>query len=289
MMMFQPRRTRITRWITLLTLAALPAAVARGQVFPAADSGTVLGTTLPSQRLELSFDGPGIIGSVLVKEGDKIQKGQELMAEDDRMEQKLYEALRLEADSDLPIQFAKTDLASKKNSLLRYENMAKNNVASQEELREAQLAAALAEIKVQQAQQEQKQKKLQTDRQKIKVELMHLKSPIDGLVEKLNLGLGEVVDPNKPSCTVVKNDPLWVEVHLPSRQAAELNLGDTLSVQQEGGKNAADARVIFLSPFADAASGTRLVRLEMPNPAGLPSGLQVTVKLPEKLLSASKD
>jgi multidrug resistance efflux pump len=178
-------------------------------------------------------------------------------------------------------------LASKKNSLARYEKMAKNSVASQEELREAQLAAALAEIKVQQAQQEQQQKKLQADRQKIKVDLMHLKSPIDGLVEKLNLGLGEVVDPNKPSCTVVKNDPLWVEIHLPSRQAAELGMGDTLPVQEDGKKLWADAKVIFLSPVADAASGTRLVRLAMPNPTGVPSGLQVSVKLPEKLLSAS--
>jgi RND family efflux transporter MFP subunit len=286
--MDQPRRNRISRWVMVLALAAgggMGGTAAWGQVFTAADNSTVMGTTLPSQRLELSFDGPGIIGEVQVKEGDTIQKGQELMAEDDRMEEKLYEAMRMDADSDLPIQFAQKTLSDSQTKLKRFKGMGSS--ASPFEVLEAELDVALSEIKVQQAQQEQKQKKLQADRQKIKVDLMHLKSPIDGLVEKLNLGLGEVVDPNKPSCTVVKNDPLWVEIHLPSRQAAELATGDTLPVQEDGKKLWADAKVIFLSPVADAASGTRLVRLAMPNPTGVPSGLQVLVKLPQKLLSAS--
>jgi multidrug efflux pump subunit AcrA (membrane-fusion protein) len=112
---------------------------------------------------------------------------------------------------------------------------------------------------------------------------MKLESPINGIVEKLDLGEGEVVDPNKPSCTVVQNDPLWVEVHLPSLQARKLALGDTLPVQHEGEQQWQSGKVIYLAPVADAASGTRMVRLELPNPTSRPSGLQVMVKLPEKL------
>jgi len=166
--------------------------------------------------------------------------------------------------------------------------MAASNVASNEELQEAKLDVELAEIKVKQAQQEQKQKALQADRQGIKVDLMKLLSPIDGIVEKLDLGEGEVVDPDKPSCTVVQNDPLWVEVHLPSLQARKLTLGDSLPVQHEGEKDWQSGKVIYLAPVADAASGTRMVRLELPNPASRPSGLQVTVKLPEKLTNTAE-
>lgn len=287
--MDQANRTRINHWMILLACAMMACMggfmpAASGQVFIDSSADTVMGTTLPSQRLQLSFDGPGVIGAILVKEGDRVHKGQELMAEDDRMEQKLYQAMRLEADSNLPIEFAQKTLDDSKTKLQRLKSA--GSAAAGFEILEAQLDIALSEIKLEQAQQDQKQKKLQADRQKIKVDLMHLKSPIDGLVEKLNLGLGEVVDPTKPSCTVVKNDPLWVEVHLPSNQAGELSLGDVMSVQEDGKKLWADAKVIFLSPMADAASGTRLVRLEMPNPSGVPSGLQVLVKLPHKLVDA---
>jgi hypothetical protein len=42
-----------------------------------------------------------------------------------------------------------------------------------------------------------------------------------------------------------------------------------------------------MDPQADAQSGMRKVRLEMPNPQGEPSGLQAFVELPDKLLASA--
>jgi hypothetical protein len=42
-----------------------------------------------------------------------------------------------------------------------------------------------------------------------------------------------------------------------------------------------------MSPQADAQSGMRMIRLELPNPQGEPSGLQAFVELPDKLLATA--
>jgi multidrug efflux pump subunit AcrA (membrane-fusion protein) len=120
---------------------------------------------------------------------------------------------------------------------------------------------------------------------------MALKSPIDGLVEAIGVGPGEWADPQKPEglVTVVKNDPLWVEMHLPVEQSQKIKKGDGLTVKHAGDAQPAEAKVIFITPVSDAASGTALVRLELPNPQDRPSGLSVSVMLPETVVAAAAD
>ncbi len=43
-----------------------------------------------------------------------------------------------------------------------------------------------------------------------------------------------------------------------------------------------------MDPQADAQSGMRMIRLELPNPDGEPSGLQVYVEMSEKLLAGTE-
>ena len=118
-----------------------------------------------------------------------------------------------------------------------------------------------------------------------------LATPIDGIVQKMNLDVGEMVDPNKPDgvLVLVKNDPIWVEVHLPSVQAAKLKLGDQFDLKYEGEEQwlPEKGKVNFLDPVVDAASDTRLVRLEVPNPQNRPAGLHVAVRLPEHVAAAN--
>ena len=50
---------------------------------------------------------------------------------------------------------------------------------------------------------------------------MTLHSPIDGVVQRVNLQPGEVVDSSSDkdgACFVIKNDPLWVQLMDISRQ-----------------------------------------------------------------------
>ena len=121
------------------------------------------------------------------------------------------------------------------------------------------------------------------ERQKVKVELMQIVSPIEGVVQRVGMKEGEVTEPgqtNRPAAVVVKNDPLQVEVYLPAAKAADLKPGEALEVKYPGEQESWQKAVIkFLDPVADAGSGLRMLHLELPNPQNREAGRQVSVRM----------
>jgi len=280
----------VSALLALVTLGAC-AGLSSAQ---SATLSTVPAITKPSQELQLAFPGLGIISEVLVKEGQTVKKGQILMTADDRMDVKQLAALKIDGDSTVNIEAAKAEFENKEVELKRLEQMKVNNVASDLEVERARLEVAIAKLKIRQAEQEHATKGLDYQRQAVKVELLKLTSPIDGIVAKLNINRGEAVDPQNRdgAVVVVLNDPLWIEVRdLPTSQATRLQLGQTLKVRytDAADKEWKDAQVIFFSPVADAASDTQLVRLELPNPTLISSGLHMEVKLPEVVAAIKAD
>jgi multidrug efflux pump subunit AcrA (membrane-fusion protein) len=124
---------------------------------------------------------------------------------------------------------------------------------------------------------------LDAQKQEIKIDQEKIVAPFDGIVQKLNVEKGEMADPQNRdgALTVVKNDPLWVEMHLPTAAALRLQPNEILQVRYADHGEWKPAKVILLDPQADAASDTERVRLELPNPTQQVSGLQVQVKLPD--------
>ena len=96
----------------------------------------------------------------------------------------------------------------------------------------------------------------------------------------------DLSDPQRPegSVVVVQNDPLKVRVHLPTWQSALLKPGDTLQVRYPDSLDLMEAKIVFIDPLADAASGRQLLRLELANPSGKASGFKVFIKLPQQML-----
>ncbi len=233
--------------------------------------------TLPSERNKLAFGQPGLIGKVLVKEGDLVTVGQPLVVLDDRQERAILDAMNIEAKSKLKVAAAQADLELKKLELARKEDIVKRGAGSEAEVQEARVAVTVREIQVQLEDETHQTKQKEAERQHIKVEQMTILSPIEGYVEKLDVDVGESPEQGKPSITVVKNTPLWVNVNLPSAIAATLQKDQQLDVRYRLSGEMMKGKVILLSPVADAASETRLVRLEVENPAKLPAGLPVDV------------
>lgn len=273
----------------LMSLVLAKPSTAQEAANPAKSSLVFDGFTKPSEERALSFMNSGLVRNVLVKEGEHVKQGQELLAQDDRMEQKTLESLRIEADSGAKLDYSKTELAQKKVKLGRIQKLRSQDAASPSELEEAQLDVVLAETRVKLAEDELAEKKLEAQKQQIKVELMHLASTIDGVVQRLNLKAGELADPNnsanKPPVVVVQNDPLKVEVRLPTNLAARLRSGEELEVRYPETQAWQKAKIIFFDPVADAGSNTRLLHLEMPNPDQKESGWQVQVRVPPGTLA----
>jgi multidrug efflux pump subunit AcrA (membrane-fusion protein) len=200
--------------------------------------------TVPSADVILSFVQPGLISKVLIKEGDKVKADQLLIQQD------------LEA--------AEASLAQKKVDLKRLEWAGERGSATDLEVEHARLDVKMAQIVA--------------DR-------MCLKSPIEGTVNKIEVEVGEAINGLANVVRVVKTDPLWIDVPVPLAKGRILKPGQVAEVKFPGSeKEISQAKIIYVSTVADAASSTLRVRIEVPNKLNRPAGehVRITFAPPEK-------
>ena len=259
---------------------------------PSATPGgvVVMAITQPSERHKLSFPAAGIIISQPVKEGDQVKQGDVLLAEDDFLEEKELEKAQLEAASNAKVEAAIADYNAKKHIYDRKKETYEKGGANLQEVEDAELDMVLREKQIKVAQEDADEAKIKAEQEAKKVKDMKLTSPVDGVVEKMALQIGEMADPQKPdaACWVVKNDPLFIEIRdLSSKQVGHLHLGDKLEVKYPDETDWHEAAVTFRAPVVDAASDTQLVKLTLPNPSNRDSGLQIQVQLPPEVARAT--
>jgi RND family efflux transporter MFP subunit len=272
-------------WVLLLAVAAMGVTSARADDKSTAPT-LITAFSKPSKELKLVFAAPGIVMEVPVKEGDSVKAGQILAKQDDGQDQQDLQKFKMDAASTSEIEYDRADLAVKEIQEKRKEGMVKDHVASTQELEEAQLQVSLDRAKIEVSELQHKIKGFDAMKQEIKVDRMQLRSPIDGRVQQINIHQGEMAAPDpsnrEGAIIVVKNDPLWIEApSMAPAQAQQLKVGQTLQVRYVGEKDFQPAKIIFIAPEANPGSNSQNVRLELPNPSGRDSGLQMEVKLPD--------
>jgi len=250
------------------------------------------GNTVPSDRRQLALKMSDVVKEVNVKPGDVVKAGDVLLVLDDREEQLNLQIIRLEAESDVAVRAAETTRDYKKVELARVQDMYRKQVATQQELDKARLDAELAELEIGKAQVEHGQRQIQARRQETVLDRMRIVCPPDidrAVVQEVSIRRGELLEvgTGKSAITIVKNDPLWVQVWLPipvalglKRQEERTGQKPRLKVIYPDTGESREATIIYYDPVADAASGTQRIRLEMANPENRPSGLPVKVEVP---------
>jgi membrane fusion protein, multidrug efflux system len=273
-----------SKLITLI--AALLAAFVLAAPARSAEPFFPNGVTKPTQRVEMAVPVMGQVREVKVKPGDMVKAGQLLVQLDDTVEHKRAEALKVDAESDVQMRAAEAELAQKTVERDRKVNSEGFSLSEKEE---AKLAVTVAGLRVELAKQDKLKKLAELQVQEQLIERMKLLSPVSGIIEKVDADVGEVADPSKPALVVVDNSKIDVEASLPTAQVNKLKLGDVVEVRYGEGSETRQAKIIYLAPVADAASDTRLLRAQMDNPDGRPTGISVAVKIIEKTGTAQAD
>ena len=244
------------------------------------------GHTVPAEKSQQSFDLPGVVDQVFVKEGQLVKEGELLAQQNIAADQAHIEQLELKANSTAEVLAEEKSLEKAKATLKRKTKLFGQGAISPEEFDEAKLEVDVDIEKVKHAHEQADSAKLELKEAQKRLEQKQLKAKVAGIIAGINTHPGELStnDPQHPAITVVKNDPVHVEVAVPVGQAKNLKTGEKLMVQYVGEETWEPGQVIFVAPEADAESQTQLVKLELPNPESKrASGLSVTVKLPETL------
>lgn len=251
-------------------------------------TGTERAFTRPSEERDLNFGMPGLVVKVNVVEGQPVKAGEVLAEQDTTVERANKKTYEIEANSTVEIEYAEKDVELKKVKHQRMQVLFKQRNATELEVREAQLEVQRAEASVELARQKAAIAASQAATEQAKINLKKIESTIDGVVSTLDTHPGEVAEsnPQKPAIKVVRNDPLWIDVHFPASQVAKLKQGQQLQVRYVDDERWMPAEVLFLQPVVRPGSQTRTVRVAMPNPDERPSGLEVLVKLPDAAVAA---
>lgn len=215
-----------------------------GAVIPACagDEPTILGYTEPYKTITVSAGEQGVIAEMLVEEGMRTQKGQVLARLDT-------------AAMQAELEIAKAEARLQATRLKRLEELSTANRSSPEELDRARTDLTI--------------KDAQTRKIEAQIETRTLRSPVDGVVTEIKRDPSEAVSAANPHVlTVVQVDKLIVNLFLPPARAALFQAGASVVLQLLDEQCNTPAKVEFVSPVTDSASGTVRVKFVVENTDG---------------------
>lgn len=275
----------------LLRLAALAAIV--GTQFVEMAHATGIDCLIESNQLvELASPVSGLLDKVTVKRGDVVRRGQVLAQLESRAEQASTELARYKSEQLGPTRMAESKLEFSKRKYSRRKDMAAEKLMSPQERDDAEAEYSLAEAELQVARDNKHLARLEYQQQGALLALRTIRSPFDGVVVDQLAYPGEVVElgsSRKAILKVAQLDPLRVHVILPKEIFGKLTVGMSVEVTPEThGRGRYVAKVRSIDKVIDAASGTFVVFLDLPNPKlEIPAGSKCRTVFPGIEIPAS--
>ncbi len=236
----------------------------------AAQSFSAPGVTQAMRDIKLSMTVVGRIEGLLVTEGQRVHRDALLLHLDRRLEELEVQRRKLLLADTVRIE----ELRSKEKKLSEQVNSLRHLIGSggvsrkQFEDEELALAAVISERKTLEVAKRREQVELDVAMESF--ERRHLRAPMDGVVTKVLLHVGESVAANEPVLHLVDVSRVRFLGTVPAQVGAQLQEGRTVTIQlvlnDPNDKTLLrQAVIVFVSPVTDAASGLVEVIAEFDN------------------------
>lgn len=250
--------------------------------------------TKARHSLKLGITVPGKITKLPIEPGQRVKQGDLLLELEDLEGEAQIDILKMQAASNVAVESAKAQLEMSQFELKKVDKMYVDNIGgSLVEVERAKIQVRIAKLKHEQAALEHELLELQLKQALARHERYKLKAPMDGLIEEVAVSKGETVEQLTPIIALVVTDTLRADTPVPTSETLGLKVGDAayVRINLPGFEDkVVTGKIIFMGQVVDAASDTRLVRIEMPNNDNLPAGVQVQVSFnkPDEMASLKK-
>jgi len=237
--------------------------------------------TRPSRDATMSFTIPIEVRELLVQPGDRVKKGDVLIRARDGDAVAAMETQRVRVTNTGPLDSAKAAVDSAQTRYDRILEANKEKATNQQEIddRRVQLDAARAQLL--NAANDLKEEAARLKQLEEALARYRLDAPFDGTIESILVEAGSSIEPPNPVLRIVNIDVLWIDLPAPTELTLSraLKSGDPAWVMLDvPGSQVAQGSILYVSPVADAAAGTRRVRIEVPNPKHFPPGTRARVR-----------
>ncbi len=220
-------------------------------VAPAVSRFETSGEVVAADSVVLSAEVAGMVETVFVEDGARLEKGDPVVRFDDTSEREAVEAARarlVEAQADL----------------YRQRELFERDVAAEARVETARAAAEAARADLEAAQ--------------ARLEDETVRAPFSGRVGFVDVSPGAFLRPGDPIATLKTVEALRARFSLPLEVARAAR--DAERVRLAWDDTAVEAPVVVVSPLNDPDSRTRPAEAELPPGTGLEPGAFVTVSVP---------
>ncbi len=232
----------------------------------------------PAQTVELASPVTGLLADVTVKRADRISKGQILASLDSSAEKVAAEIARFKSLQEGPKQTAEYRIEFAQRKFNRRKAMAREQLMPAQERDDAEAEMRLGEAELLQANENRDLASLEYQQLSRQIELRSIRSPFEGVVLDQMAYPGEVVEPssNRAIFRVAQLNPLKVRVIIPKDYFGKIVPEMAVEVVPESpAQGTFNAQIDSIDRLVDAASGSFVVMLSLPNPdLSIPAGIK---------------
>lgn len=210
------------------------------------------GITEADKRTDLAARAEGVIASLALTKGGKVDAGSVVM---------LLEGPETVAQEEI----ARIALAQKERDLEVAEKLFKGGSTSESNLTNARSARDAAQAEL--------------NRAKASADRLRLTAPFAGIVDTVAVELGEWVQTGTPVATILSLDPILVKAEVSEVDLGSVAVGSTAKVRLANGTEM-EGTVRLIAREASAQTRTFPVEIALPNPdLTLPSGMTAEVSV----------
>lgn len=235
------------------TLTLSQSDIARALRMSIDEAVAITGDLRPIETLEVKARLEGDLESVLVREGERVARGQ-LLASFEASEQT---SARRSAEAEQVA--ARGAVATAQWDFTQAQELFKAGAVPEHDMRVAEQAVATAKARLAAA--EAQVRATSSNESDTRVV-----APTSGIVEKRNVESGERVARGASMFTIVRTDVLELAAAVPARQSNDIRAGQTVHFNAAG--QDLDGRVARVSPTVDPSSRSVTVYVQVPNANG---------------------
>ena len=255
---FAIRPVLVAAWF-LCAIHGAPAVVAQ-------NIDQVPGFTEPYRRIQVACSETGIVATVDVRVGDRLQSGQTLATLESTEHQALLELAEHQMTAQGRLEAALAEARLRQSRLDNLTGLAADGYAHQEELQRARMESEVAEANVRTMREDLIARALEFRKIQAQLENRTIRAPQSGVLVEILKKPGEFVSFNDPNVFVlVELDRLLATFCVPEERTAKMQVGQTMQIQFAGQLTFVEGTIEVIAPVTDPESGTVRVQLRLEN------------------------
>lgn len=250
-----------------------------------ADGVRLTGVTRASHDIQLSLPVEGVVASVLVQEGQRVDAGESLLQLENALQAAEAKRREIIKNDTAQLRTLEHNLSIVK-SLLEASTalFGESGSISEEEVKKLDMQHASLAGELQALQMQKQRETVEYEAALEELDRRTLTAPRSGIVSEILVEEGEWTTPQQAVVRLVDPSQCYLELYVEERFARTYVAGDTVPVLMPVGSEEREisGRVLFVAPIADQASG--LVRLKIGfdnNDGEVWPGLSASILLPQ--------